>query len=734
MKFYLLFALFLGSTHLVTTAAEDGSAAERQRPPLSLVVMDPLARPLSCPCVEGYAQRKYEKLADYLEKKTGRVVRLAFAESLATALEGKARGRVDLIIGKDSVVRADCREAKIEVERFAALTDKEGKTTQAGLILVARDDPAKTAGDLAGYRILFGPASCDEKHAAAIAVLTAAGVTLPEKRETSGACSDGACTVVDLGPAGHAAAVISSYAAPLLEGCGSVKKGDLRIVAETEPVPFVVAFASNSLGESERETIREALLAVGEEPELCKALESLIGFVSIELEVPRDEAKNEAAEKRRAVEEPAAAQPISWPQWRGFHRDGLVPSLPANLPTRPNIVWRRPLGGSGLGGIAATEKYVVFGDRNLPDTRDLFQCLAAEDGTPLWQVSYEATGTLDYGNSPRATPLIHEDRVFCLGAFGDLTCVDLETGLLLWRKNIRQEFGAREKLIWGTCSSPLLVDGLLIVNPGAPEASIVALEADTGDVIWKTPGARHAYASLIVATFGGVRQIVGYDRESLGGWEIASGRRIWKHIPEYEHDFNVPTPLEIGEMLFVATENNGARLFRFDAQGRIVQNPIATYENLDPDMSTPVILGNRLFCVYSALYCLEVDASVARPISFEDDAEGSPDPTVKTGDTSIRQSRFGALLHELWVGEDEMLPVYGAVIGGKQRLLVVGRGGELLLIDARADRFRVVSRQRPFQQDGGKDPLYSHPALVGTRLFLRGETELICLELSDARP
>jgi ABC-type phosphate/phosphonate transport system substrate-binding protein len=255
------------------------TADESQDHPLSMVVMDPLAAPLSCPCVEGYAQRKYEKLAEYLEQALECEVSLTFAESLGKALDGKANGRAELIIGKYSVVQSDARNAGITVTPLASLTGKDGSATQTGLFVVAADDPAQEISDLKGYRIFFGPADCDEKYQAAIDRLRTEKVPLPKKTETSTACSDGACKVLELGPSVRAAAVISSYAQPLLEGCGTVEKGALRSVGETEPVPFITAFASSALPAAERKRIADALLLMGTKPELCAALETLIGFV-----------------------------------------------------------------------------------------------------------------------------------------------------------------------------------------------------------------------------------------------------------------------------------------------------------------------------------------------------------------------------------------------------------------------------------------------------------------------
>lgn len=254
--------------------------------PLSLVVMDPLAAPLSCPCVEGYAQRKYEALAEHLEQTLGQPVKLTFAESLSLALK-KAGGRADLIIGKQSVVQADAKAAQIPITALAQLTDKQGATTQHGLIVVNRDDPAKSIEQLQGYTIIFGPSEAAEKHSAAMSLLVDAGVHVPKARQRiDAACSDGACKVIDLGPQSKTAAVISSYAQPLLEGCGTIKKGDLRVVGQTAAVPFITAFATDDLTAEQRTAVTAALGNLAEKPDVLQALESLVGFLPVEAASP----------------------------------------------------------------------------------------------------------------------------------------------------------------------------------------------------------------------------------------------------------------------------------------------------------------------------------------------------------------------------------------------------------------------------------------------------------------
>jgi ABC-type phosphate/phosphonate transport system substrate-binding protein len=251
---------------------------------LTMLVMDPLAAPLACPCVEGHAQRKYDKLAEYLTKRLGRPVKAIFADDLGKALRGEANGHVALIIGKQSVVKSDAKESRLTVRPLAMLTGKDGKTTLTGLFVVRAGDSAKRLADLKGYKVFFGPVESFEKHGAALAALRAAGVEVPKKPEVRSGCSDAAIEMIEDKENRKLAAVISSYAMPLPEGCHTVEKGSLRMIGQTEPVPFITAFATDQVSEELGKKVQSALLAVVEDVELVKALESKIGFVKMPAE------------------------------------------------------------------------------------------------------------------------------------------------------------------------------------------------------------------------------------------------------------------------------------------------------------------------------------------------------------------------------------------------------------------------------------------------------------------
>lgn len=379
-------------------------------------------------------------------------------------------------------------------------------------------------------------------------------------------------------------------------------------------------------------------------------------------------------------------------QWRGPDRAGVVDRLPNRLPERDKYLWRKTLPSRGLGGIAADDKHVVVSARDLNDTHDLWRCLDARTGATVWSVRYPAEGNLDFGNSPRASPLVHDGVVYCYGAFGHLHAIDLTTGKVLWKHNTCQEFAAPSDLPWGLCGSPLIADGKVVLYVGGPQAALVAFDAKTGAIAWQTPGGRPAYGSFLSGQFGGVSQVVGYEEKTLGGWDVATGKRIWTLTPDRPKDFNVPTPLAWNGHLIVCTENNATRLFRFHKDGVIDPKPVAVYGELRPDTHTPVIVGNRLFGVHGGLHCLDL-------------ANG---------------------LKPLWVGEDDALTQFTTAIGSPDRVLLVTMLGEALIADAKADRFRVLERRAIVDDEGG---LYSHPAFANGHWYVRAGNAILCFAL-----
>jgi ABC-type phosphate/phosphonate transport system substrate-binding protein len=257
-----------------------------------MVVMDPMSAPLACDCVQGLAQRKYEKLAEYLEPHLKQKIVVVWSESLVIALKDKTDGRADIVIGKDSVVRSDAVRGKLGLVPVASLTDLKGSTKQKGLFVVRSSSPVSSLIDLENYQILFGPEECDEKWSAPRAALKELEVPIAPSSKSCNSCTVAAKELLEMSQGAKAAAVISSYAEPLLEGCGTIKKGDLRVIGESAEVPFVSCFANRTLPAEKQAALMAALLEM-KSAQMLTAMETKNGFVPYVLSA--DALKQQAA-------------------------------------------------------------------------------------------------------------------------------------------------------------------------------------------------------------------------------------------------------------------------------------------------------------------------------------------------------------------------------------------------------------------------------------------------------
>jgi ABC-type phosphate/phosphonate transport system substrate-binding protein len=252
------------------SAVDSGGVA-----PLRVIVTDPLSSALCSTSAGDLARRDYSRLGAYLTRKIDRPVELSYAKTLPEVLASKS-GQIDLIIGKASAVRSEAAQANANVRPLVRLTDGEGEADLTGLFIVRKNDPARTMKDLADYRILFGLAGDDERHSAALATLAEHGVTPVPPLQMAASNTAAALAVIE-GAAD--AAVISGYAAPLIDGCDGVDKGALRVIGRTAPVPFITVFATAQVTQTAERAIVDALLGVANDPPLLEALSSKAGFV-----------------------------------------------------------------------------------------------------------------------------------------------------------------------------------------------------------------------------------------------------------------------------------------------------------------------------------------------------------------------------------------------------------------------------------------------------------------------
>jgi outer membrane protein assembly factor BamB len=368
--------------------------------------------------------------------------------------------------------------------------------------------------------------------------------------------------------------------------------------------------------------------------------------------------------------------------------------MPATLPAQARFLWRKAMESPAMAGIAVQPPFLVVADKTGGTTNDTWRCLHADTGDQLWELTYPAPGEMDYTNTPRATPVIVGEKVYLLSALGHLRCVELKSGKVLWKRDLLADFGGKQ-LAWGFCPSPMVDGDRLFTGTASNDAALVALDRHSGKLLWKVPGHPMAHGAMLLDVFGGRRQLVGYDIESIRGWDPENGKHLWSITPPKPRDYNVPSPLKFGECLLLSTDDHGTRLHAFNTGGAIRPEPVAKQADLKPEISTPVIVNGLLFVtVNDLLICL-------------DPANG---------------------LAERWRFEDKAFNEYASLIGGNGRVLATTTTGELLLFAAEAQAPRLISRLQVFQGKSGRSPdVWAHPALVGDRLYLRSPEETVCL-------
>jgi len=272
----------------------------------------------------------------------------------------------------------------------------------------------------------------------------------------------------------------------------------------------------------------------------------------------------------------ASAAGSDWPQWRGPDRTdvsketGLLKSWPAAGPKR---VWLFENAGQGYSGPAiANGKYFTLGTR---DGSEILLVLDASTGKELWTAKLGEILDNGWGDGPRGTPTVDGDRVYALSGPGELVCLKVADGKILWKASMKELGGKRPN--WGYTES-VLVDGPhVLCTPGGAQGTVAALDKLTGKVVWQSKELTEAahYSSIVPAKINGQAQLVQRNEKTVFGLAPKDGKLLWQTTFPGRTAV-IPTPIIRGNDVYVtAGYGAGSKLVRISADNKVTE----VYEN-----------------------------------------------------------------------------------------------------------------------------------------------------------
>jgi outer membrane protein assembly factor BamB len=400
-----------------------------------------------------------------------------------------------------------------------------------------------------------------------------------------------------------------------------------------------------------------------------------------------------------------------WPQWRGPQRTGISQEtgLLKEWPSEgPRLIWQRDDIGTGYStpSIVGNRIYLLS---NTGLDNEFVQALDVQNGQQVWAQRIGIVGNPDQ-NPPypgsRSTPTVDGELLYALGSDGDLVCMETATGKIRWQKHLRNDFGGKYGE-WAYAESPLIDGDVLVCTPGGEEATLVALNKRTGDVIWKSqvpsdePGGQEpGYASAIIVNAAGVKQYVQFLQKGLVGVDANTGKFLWQYERTGQSPANIPTPVAQGDLVYSSSGRGGGALVRIVSKdGKIQAEEVYFDRKLPTAIGGSILLGDYHY--------------------------GTTNET-----TVCSEFKTGKIV---WTKERELAPSSLCFADGNL-YLHAERDGQVALIEASPEGYRERGRFTPPNlPERGNTRAWAYPVVANGRLYIRDWDRLWCYDVK-ARP
>lgn len=222
--------------------------------------------------------------------------------------------------------------------------------------------------------------------------------------------------------------------------------------------------------------------------------------------------------------------------WRGPNRDGFFPEtgLLQQWPEQgPALLWEANEIGKGYSSPIIVDDRLYITGMDEDEKHEVFYCYDLK-GHLLYSSVYSTPWTQSYPET-RTTPAIQGDKAWVISGSGDIVCLNIADGAIVWKVEGDQRFG-RKTGKWGTSECPLVYDDKIVFMPGGDQTTMVAFNKNTGEVIWQTESMHEQsnYTNPLLVTHNGKRLIISMTQYTIIGVDPDNGEILFKHGGEFD--------------------------------------------------------------------------------------------------------------------------------------------------------------------------------------------------------
>lgn len=410
-----------------------------------------------------------------------------------------------------------------------------------------------------------------------------------------------------------------------------------------------------------------------------------------------------------------------WPGWMGPNRNNQW-----NLDSAPNTfpadglkpLWSTQIAGGYSGPAVVGDRVYVtdmvtqadakvdnFGRKAFEGTERV-HCLDDSTGKILWTHEYPVTYAISYPAGPRCTPIVDEDRLYTLGAEGDLLCFEAATGKVIWSKNLKTTYKTQSPL-WGYAAHPLIDGDNLITLAGGEGSQTVALNKKTGQEVWRFGTANETgYSPPTIIQAGGVRQLILVNPQAVNSINPDNGKPYWSIPYLADNGSIIMSPVQADKYLFVGGYSNRNLLIELG-----IDQPTAkevwrnqAKKGMSPVNVQPMVIGNIVYgCDQSGeLMAFDIASGerlweTSKPISDRPQGSGT-----------------------------------AFMVKNKDRFFLFNESGELIIAKIAPSGYEELARTKiiePTNNAFGRQVVWCAPAFANGSIYVRNDQQIIRVRL-----